>query len=81
VLGNKRSLQQLHRFISHLLSEAFFFERVLDSYLGVSFEAVAATKQYVFKDITLLKSIMSEKRNRGDLDLLQQAIKKSRTSR
>ena len=77
---NKRNLQQLHRFVSELLTEALFFEKVFDSYLGVSFEAIAATNQIKFKNIALLKAIMSEKQNRGDLDLLKQVVKKRRTS-
>lgn len=79
-LGNNRNLRQLHRFISNLLSEAFYFEKVFDCYLGVSYEALAATKQIEFTNINLLKKIMSEKREKGDLNTLNQVTKKSRTS-
>jgi hypothetical protein len=75
VLGKKRTLLQLHRFVSNLLREAVFFEKVLDGYLGVSFEALAARKEFEVKGVDLLKDLMAEKRSRGELDLVRQAIK------
>lgn len=76
VLRKKRTLLQLHRFVSNLLHEAFFFEKVFDGYLGVSYEALAASKEYGMKNFDLLKDLMAEKRSKGELDLLRQAIKK-----
>ena len=78
------TLKRLHRFVSNLLDEAFFFEKVFDAYLGVSYEVLSTREGYIFKEgkIDELERLMAEKRSREDIELLQEALKtRSRRTR
>lgn len=75
VLARKRTLERLHRFISNLLRKAFYFEKVFDGYLGISFEALAEQGEYQLWNLDQLKAIMANKRHRGDFDQVRQVVK------
>jgi len=74
-IHNRKTLQKLHRFISQLIKDAFYFESIFDAYLGMSYQLLAKHPANEFQEPSALHKLMVVKEKSGDLDHLRKAMR------